>query len=180
MANVLGAVAGGGIFNKNFRNSLFGKSGKMKQLSNLTPEQQQLMSLLTEGLSTGEGPLSDLFGSFNKASFDEGVVKPQLKQFQEEILPILQEKFIAGNQVGGSGMQRAQMRAATDLQSKLAALTYAAQQNQQQNRLAGLQAGLGTRAMENVYQPGKQGLLGGFLQGAGQSAGKAIGSYIAG
>lgn len=177
---VLGAILGGGLFNKGFRNTLFGKKGKMKQISNLTPEQQQLMSLITEGLASGEGALGDLFGDFDKETFEEGVISPEIKHFKEVILPNLQEKFIAGNQVAGSGMRRAQLGAATDLQERLAKLTYQAQQQQNQNKLAGLQTGLGTQAIQNVYRPGTSGILGGFLQGAGQGAGAAAGKFIAG
>lgn len=176
LGKVLGTIAGGALVNKNVRNAVFGKGGKMKQVGNLSPEQQQLMELITEGLTTGEGSLGGLFGDFDKESFESGVTKPAIKQFQEEILPMLQEKFISGNQVQGSGMRRAQMRAGTDLQEKLAALTYQAQQQQQQNKLSGLQTALGTRAIENVYKPGTQGLLGGVAQGAGP----AFGKYIAG
>lgn len=180
VGKALAAIAGGGIFNKGFRNTLFGKKGKMKQESTLTPEQQELMSLITEGLASGEGALGELFGDFDPDSFEKGITKPALKNFQDEILPLIQEKFIGGNQVGGSGMRRGQLKAGSDLQERLAALTYQAQQQQNQNKMAGLQTGLGVRGVENIYRPGTSGILGGFLQGAGQGAGQGIGKYIAG
>lgn len=172
----IGALGGGllGLFGGG------GKKGKMKQLSNLTPEQKELMALITQGLSQGEGPLKDLFGQFDRASFEEGVAQPELKRFREETLPTIMEKFIAGNQVGGSGMQRAALRAGTDLQSKLAELSYKAQQQQQQNRLQGLQTGLGTRALENIYRPGTEGPGQSFFKGLAPGIGQGIGSQLAG
>ncbi len=171
----------GGIANKNFRKKgselLFGKKGKNKQLSLQTPEQQELTRLIIDGLKGGgEGPLKELFGAFNPAEFDKGVTQPALKNFKENILPSLQEKFIAGNQVGGSGMQNAQNKAGVDLQSKLAELMYGAQQGQKQNQLQGVNSALGVKPFENVYKPATQGVLQGFAQGAGNAAGK----YIAG
>lgn len=163
-----------------FNEFLFGKKDKVKQVSTLTPDQQQLMSLISEGLTSGEGPLKDLFGGFDEQAFQEGVSKPALKMFQDEILPQIQEKFIAGNQVLGSGMRRAQLKAGTDLQSKLAQLMYEAQQNQQKNKLAGINSILGTKGFENIYKQGTTGAVQGLAQGAGQGIGQMAGAAIAG
>lgn len=163
-----------------FNEFLFGKKGKSKQLSTQTPEQEELLKLITEGLTSGEGPLKDLFGDFDAAAFEKGVSQPALKQFQDEILPQLQEKFIAGNQVLGSGLQRAQAKEATDLQSKLAELMYNAQNQQKQNKLQGVQTALGTKATENIYKPGTEGLVQGAVKGLAQGAGNAAGLAIAG
>lgn len=155
-----------------------GTKGKVSQKSTLTPEQQQLMALINQGLTSGEGPFGQLFGDFDKGAFEEGVKKPALKDFQENILPQLQEKFIAGNQVLGSGMRRGQLKAGVDLQDKLAQLMYGAQKDQSQNKLAGIQSLLGKQGVENIYKPGTkgagQGILEGFAQGAGQAAGAAV------
>lgn len=163
-----------------FNEFLFGKKGKAKQLSTQTPEQEQLLKLITDGLTSGEGPLKDIFGDFDPAAFEAGVSKPALQQFQDEILPQLQEKFIAGNQVLGSGMQRAGAKAATDLQSKLAQLMYEAQNQQKQNKISGVNTALGTKATENIYKPGTEGAAQGFIKGVGQGAGQAAGAAIAG
>ena len=163
-----------------FKEALLGSKGKIKKQNLLTPEQQQLMALIQEGLTSGEGALGDIFGAFDEKSFQKGVSEPALKNFQENILPQLQEKFIAGNQVAGSGMRRGQLKATTDLQSRLAELMYDAQQNQKQGRLSGLQTLLGTKGFENIYKPGTTGALQGFAQGAGQGLGQAAGAAIAG
>lgn len=159
---------------------LFGKKDKIKQAKTLTPGQEKLMSLINQGLVKGEGPFAELFGDFDPEAFEEGVTNPALKNFQENILPQIQEKFIAGNQVLGSGMRRGQLKASTDLQTQLAQLMYQAKQDQQKNKLAGLQTQLGTKGFENIYKQGTTGAVQGFVQGAGEGLGKAAGAAIAG
>lgn len=153
---------------------LFGTKDKTQSLSKLTPEQNQLLQLITQGLSSGEGPLKDLFGSFDEKAFEKGVSDPALKMFKEKILPELNEKFIAGNQVLGSGMRNANLKAGVDLQSKLAELMYGAQQDQQKNRMTGISQALGTGGIENMYMQGKTGIVPGLLQGAGSKIGQII------
>ncbi len=159
---------------------LFGSKPKQKKLSTLTPEQQELMTLINEGLTSGEGAFGDIFGKFNQQEFEEGVTKPALKNFQEQILPMLQEKFIARGDVGGSGMQRAQGRAATDLQSNLANLMYQAQQTQKQNRIGGVNTSFGRQATENLHIPGTEGLVQGAAKAFAQGAGSALGGGMGG
>ena len=159
---------------------LFGKKSKSKKLKTQTPEQEALMKLITDSLAGGDNALSDIFGGFDQAAFEEGVSKPALKQFQEDILPQIQEKFIAGNQVLGSGLQRAQAKAGSDLQAKLAQLMYDAQNQQKQNRISGVNTALGTKGFENIYKPGTEGAVQGFFKGSGQGIGNAAGAAIAG
>ncbi len=180
MSKLLQGIFGGAASTLFPKKLLFGSKGKAKQLDTLTPEQKELMALISEGLTKGEGAFGELFGDFDPKAFEEGVQQPALKNFQENILPMIQEKFIAGNQVLGSGMRRAQQKAGVDLQSELAKLMYEAQQKQGQNKLAGLQTALGTKGFENIYKPGTEGALQGLLKGAGQSFGQAAGAAIAG
>lgn len=162
-----------------FKEFLLGKKDKIKKATTLTKDQEQLMQLISQGLTSGEGPFGSLFGDFDKSAFEEGVSKPALKSFQEDVLPQIQEKFIAGNQVLGSGMRRGQLKAGVDLQDKLAQLMYQAQQDQQKNKLTGIQTALGTRGFENIYKQGTTGALQGFVQGAGQGFGQAAGAGLA-
>lgn len=150
------------------------------QQSTQTPLQQQLMKLINEGLLKGEGPLSDLFGDFNQSDFDKGVTQPALKNFKENILPELQEKFIAGNQVLGSGMRRGQLKASTDLQEKLAQLMYQAKQDQKKNKLAGIQGLLGTQAVENIVENEEADDSSGWWKAAGGVAGGVVGGIYGG
>lgn len=159
---------------------LFGTKDKVKKVPTLTPQQERLMQLLTEGITKGEGPLSDLFGSFDEKSFEESIAEPALKSFQNKILPMLQEKFISSGQVGGSGMRNAQLSAATDLQDRLAQLMYQARQQHQQQRLSGISQALGTRGFENLYKQGSPGAAQSLTSGLSSSLGNLIGSAVAG
>lgn len=158
----------------------FGTKGKVKKAKTLSQGQLDMKSLIDLALKTGEGPFADLFGEFNAEEFNQGVSQPLVKQFQEEILPQLNEKFISGNQVLGSGMRRAQNKAAVDLQSNLAKLMYEAKQGQKQNRLKGIETSIGTKEFENIYKPGTKGAAQGFIEGIGEGIGSGVGGKIAG
>lgn len=163
-----------------FREVLFGKKAKMKKESVTNPMQEDLMALIAEGLKSGTGPFAEMFGGkeFDKDAFDKGVTEPALKNFQEKILPMLQEKFIGGGQLGGSGQEKYFSQAGTDLQSQLANLLYQAQQQHgqqnDQNKMFGIQNILGTKTFENIYKPGSKGLFGGLAEGVAGVAGNAM------
>ena len=157
-----------------FSEWLFGKKGKVKQAKTISPMQEKIMELINQGIVSGEGPLKDIFGEFDQAAFEKGVSEPALKNFRERLLPMLQEKFIAGGQVGGSGMMREQARAATDLQSQLAQLMYGAQQKQKEGRLTGLQNLLSVKPFENMYRPSTKGALQGAIEGISPLAGQML------
>ncbi len=155
----------------------FGPKEKKKQVSTLDPMQKEIQKLIKQALETGEGPFADILGPFNLEQFKEGVEKPALATFREQVLPQIQEQYIAGNQSLGSGMRRGKLKAAQDLQTQLAGLLYQAQQQQQQNRLTGLQNLYGRQTVENIYQkPGigvAQALIAGLVEGGGQALGGA-------
>lgn len=157
---------------------LFGKKDKVKQLPTQTPQQKKLMDLITQGLTNGQGAFGELFGDFNPDTFNEGVTQPALKNFQENILPHIQEKFIAGNQVQGSGLRRAQLKAGTDLQSQLANLMYQAQNQQNQTKLSGINTAVGNKGFENIYKQGDSGVLPSLLKGGAPALGQAAGGGL--
>ena len=125
---------------------------KSKQLSLLSKDQEAMNALIRQGLESGTGPFADIFGSFNRESFKRGVSEPALKQFQDEILPQLHEQYISSNRGLSTARGAAATKAGTDLQSKLAALLYQAQQQQNQNRIGGVNTLYGKQAIENVVQ----------------------------
>ena len=137
--------------------------------------QQELMDLIKQGLTSGEGPLKDIFGKFDLGEFEQGIQAPALKNFKETILPGILENFSGQGQAGGSGMQRAAIKGGTDLQSRLSELLYNAQQGQKQNRLAGLQSHIGQNTVENIIQPPKESALSTILPVAGGIAGSFLG-----
>lgn len=177
LGTAIGAV-GGGILGG--LAGLFGgkKKPKEKKVSLLTKEQEEMNRYINEALTQGTGPLADLFGKFNEEEFNKGVRDPALKNFKESILPQIQEKFIAGGQVGGSGSIRGQTKGATDLQSDLDKLKFQAQQQQKQNQIAGIGTVQGQRNFENTRENQPQSAISGFSQGVLSSAGQATGNWI--
>lgn len=157
---------------------LFGKKSKVKTQDLRTEEQKMLQELINEGLTKGTGPLADLFGAFDEEAFKKGVSDPALKNFTENILPQIQEQFIAGNAVQGSGLQRAQVKGATDLQSKLAELMYGAMQKQNENRLGGLGLINSAQGKQSYVKEGSKGLFNSAIEGLSGAVGKGAGQGI--
>lgn len=157
---------------------LTGTKGKVKTAKATSPLQDQLLDLIKQGLESGEGPFAEMFGNFNQEGFNQGVRQPALKQLKEETLPGILAKYGGGGQRGGSGMRNALAKAGVDLESQLAQLQYGAQQQQNQNRLQGLNLGLGTKQVDNFYQPGTEGAIQGFIKGAAPGLAKAGGGLI--
>lgn len=147
---------------------IFGTKGKVKTAKATSALQDQLLDLIRQGLQSGEGPLADIFGKFNEGAFQQGVREPALKQLREETIPGILNKYGGGGMRGGSGMRNALAKAGSDLEAQLAQLMYGAQQQQVENRLKGLNLGLGTQQVQNFYKPGTEGSLQGFVRGAGQ------------
>jgi hypothetical protein len=166
--------------------SLFGKSGggsskgdasgsgRVKQASLETKLQKELAELINKGLISGEGPLGDIFGSFNEEQFQQGIQEPSLKNFQENILPQLMEKFNSQNALQSGAFQKAKFKAGTDLQSDLNKLRYGAQEQNKLNRLTGLQTGLAKQGVENIVFPQKTSTMDALLQGLVSNAGPLL------
>ncbi len=126
---------------------------KITQATLKTKDQTALMKAITDALTSGSGPLADIFGKFDEGAFNKGVTEPALKNFQDKILPQLQQQFAGGGR--GSGQRNAELGAATDLQSQLASLMYGAQNQQNQNRISGVQNLTGQNTFENIVQQPK-------------------------
>lgn len=157
---------------------LFGTDQKITKAPTATPEQEELLKLIHQGLISGEGPFKDIFGGFNADEFKKGVSDPAMKQFREEILPAIQEKYLYA--AGGSGLERNTTKAGVDLQSRLAELMYNAQQGQKNSRNQGLQTALAQKPFENIVQGEKSGAVQSLLKGVGEGVGKAGAMAIAG
>jgi len=156
-----------------------GSSGEVIKANTQTPEMQKLHKLIIEGLSSGTGPFADLF-NFNKEDFQKGVADPAMKNFSENVLPQLQEKFIANNQQLGSGLQKASVKGAAQVQSDISKLLYEAQQGAKQNKLQGANLALNAKPFENIYKPGSEGILQGALTGAAKAGINKLTGNIAG
>ncbi len=181
----VGGVAGGLI------GLLSGKSGKKDKIKNhsrMTPEQQNLLNEVMSSLTGGGGQFGDLYGQFNPEqaanTFQQGVANPALRNFNQRVIPGIQQAF--ADQGASSGLNNSLATAGRDLQegldSQLAMFIQNQQNMQNQNRIQGINQGLNTQAYTPYLQQGNSGmvpqLLSGFSQGAGQAAGKWGANYL--
>jgi hypothetical protein len=167
-------------FFKSIGNFFTGTPEKRENVSTLRPEQEGLYNqLVNSGMGPGAGGafgqasdyyrnlLSDDSADFNAFS------APQLRQYNQDILPQISEQF-AGMGSGGlssSGFRNAQVQGATDLAERLGAI----RANLRQAGAQGLQnigqLGLQNFSQNMVTEPGTEGLL--------SQIGPAIGTGLA-
>jgi Glycine zipper len=189
----IGGVTGGtlGFFS--------GNKDKNKQISTLTPEQQQLLRNTIEQSQNGQvgqnyGQANDYISRLlggDQQSFDQWAA-PQRTQFEQQVIPRLSERFsgLGGGMGGGvgssSGFGQAIGGASAQFNSNLAGL-YAQLQQQaaqqafgQHNTLANM--GLSAQAFQPAYQPGNAGFgttaLSGILEGGGKAVGQNFGNSL--
>lgn len=166
-------------WNKQANSFLFGKGNQNKRMSNFTPEQMSVFNQLMQSLMGGDGAFSDVFSQFdpNQAAnvFQQGVADPAMKNFQDRIIPGIQQSF--ADQGPSSGLYNSLAASGRDLQqnlsSQLANFIYQSQMQNQQNRMSGLNTALNTRSFENYIQPGYEGVVPGILKAFAGGAGKA-------
>lgn len=150
-----------------WKSALFGSKGKYEQVSRLTPGQQPLLDQLTrasqnKGAGGAYGDAADYYRSLldDDNSTFQAMAAPEMRRFNEDIVPDLAEQF-AGMGSGGlssSGFRNAGIRAGTDLSERLGAM----RANLRQQGAAGL-AGIGQQALgqyqDTTYRPGSEGIL---------------------
>lgn len=167
---------------------LFGKDEKNYQLSLLGPEQQALyQQLLNAGAGPGAGgafgDAADYYRDLlsNDSNTFNQMIAPEMRRFNEDIIPGLSEQF-AGMGSGGlssSGFRNAAVNAGTDLSERLGAIR-AQLRSQGAAGLAGIgQQGLG-QYRENILRPATDGLVQGVAQGFGKGLGAAAGNLFGG
>jgi len=184
----MGGLPGAYATNKNFRNTansfLFGDPEKNYQQSTLGPEQQPLYQQL-QGAAMGPGA-GGAFGTSadyyrdllsNNPEDYQRFMAPEMRQFNEQIIPGLSEQF-AGMGSGGlssSGFRNAAVGAGTDLSERLGAIRANLRQQGAQGLFQIGQQGLG-QYNENIHRPATQGIV----QQAVPAIGKAATSYFSG
>jgi hypothetical protein len=155
---------------------LFGSSNKIRKKATGTAAQQQfggqdLIGLLQNMMGQG--------GGFNQANqYDQGLLgqgpeafqnfsEPYLQQFQEQVLPMIAERFAGGGALSSSGFGQALGGAGAGLQSQLAQLFSSLQgqaAGRQQGQFQNLsQIGLGYSPFAYHEKQGSQGFLAPFL-----------------
>lgn len=161
---------------------LTGSPGKFKQISRLDEFQMPLKDqLINAGMDQGAGgafgDAADYYRDLlsNDSKTFQQLQAPELRRFNEEIVPGLSEQFagMGAGALSSSGFRNAAVNAGADLSERLGAIR--AQLRQQ--GAAGL-AGIGQQGLqqfnENIYQP----QTGGLLQSLAPALGTAVGSFL--
>jgi len=173
-------------FWKQVGNFLTGTPGKRENVSTLMPGQVPLYDQLTaagQGAGAGGafGTSADYYRDLlsNDSETMKQMSAPQMRQFNEEIIPGLSEQF-AGMGSGGlysSGFRNAAVNAGTDLSERLGAIR--AQLRQQGAAgLAGIgNAGLQSYSQNMETQPGTKGFLDTVSSGVGNIIGQTAGGF---
>ena len=166
---------------------LTGSPAEYEQVSNLTPGQMRNQMQLQKaarrrGAGGAFGKSADFYRDIlrDRPESLESLFAPELRQFNEDIIPQLAEQF-AGMGAGGissSGFQNSATRAATDLSERLAQM----RQNLRFQAAQGL-SGIGAQALQphaqyTQTQPGSEGFLSSVAPGVGSGIGMAFGGPI--
>jgi len=152
-----------------FKQWLFGKSGKVKKASLKTKEQEKLNKEVMYAITKKKGPLKGIFGDFDPEQFQKTTGNPALKNFKENILPSLEEKFVSQGNVQSSAFNKQRIRAGTDLQEKLATLMEQSKEQHKQNQIQGINTSLGFQPLENIYKGPSKGVVEGVIQGVAEN-----------
>lgn len=161
------------------RSLLFGTPGKIEALPTLTPEQQSLLGQLVGGI---QGPLSGALRNLQSmlSGGAEAFEAPAMRQFQEQIVPGIAERFTGlGAGAQGSSAFGQQLGAAGAGLAERLAMQRA---GLQERAISQLQALL-SPALKSPFQytqiPGSEGALSGLFGGVGTGLGMFGGSGLA-
>jgi len=166
-------------FFKSIGNFFTGTPEKRENISTLRPEQEGLYQQLVnagrgQGAGGAFGQSADYYRNLlgDDSSDFNAFAAPQLRQYNQDIVPNISEQF-AGMGSGGlssSGFRNAQVQGATDLAERLGAI----RANLRQAGAQGLQnlggMGLNNFSQNMVTQPGTQGFLAPTLGAFGTAA----------
>lgn len=123
------------------------------------------------------GAYKNLLQPYSEDLFQKSVVEPSMKQYENQVLPTIQQRFGDANAGSSSALNQALSQSATDLQSALAGQRLNLQQNSSQNNLnvlAQLLQAAGTRQFDPIVQGPKQGLLPDIIKGGSTIAAAGI------
>lgn len=160
-----------------------GAPGRFDQRSTLGPDQQGILSNLTNsiqnpGAGGAFGTSADYYRNLlsDNPSDLQAMAAPEMRRFNQQTIPGLANQFAgigAGGATSGSGFRNALGSASTDLLERIASLRAGLRQ-QGAAGLSGLgQQGLGSY-YANTYQPRTPGLFESFAPAIGQAAGAGL------
>lgn len=160
---------------------LTGTKPKLKQISTLTPGQQQLQGQYEQAAGRGIQTASDYYNRLlsNDSGDYEAFAAPTKREFHEQVIPTLSEQF-AGMGSGGlssSGFRNAALTAGTDLAERLGALRAQLRQSGVQGLQNMSQFAL-RPTVENIYQPGQPGFAQNVASGFGNAAATVAGGSL--
>ena len=151
----------------------------------LTPEQQRYLSMIgTPGVAGGaqnafQQFLQPVTPESYQDIFQQSVVDPAMMQYQQSILPALQQRFVDANAGSSSALNQALAQSATDLTTALGQQYGQFYQQGQQNQLNALNL-LNPLAQQRTFEPlisQSSGILGPLIGLGGQLGGAGIGAY---
>lgn len=160
---------------------LFGSEEKFKKLPTMSSGQQGIQSQLEQLLGGGggqQGGLAQLFQTLlgqldpNSQQY-EGFEQPYLKEFEEQTLPGIAERFAGAGALSSSGFGQALGGARAGLAANLVGLKSGMQQQGKQNALQQLMQLLGATQNTQPFAYQQKQANPGFL---GPLAGSAIGA----
>lgn len=158
---------------------------QIKSIPTMNPQQQALFSQLLSGLGGQGGPLASGLGNLsdilsNKPEAFEKFEAPYKRQFQQETIPGIAERFSSlgggaqhssafGQQLGGAGAA---------LSENLAAMRGGLQQNAMSQLMQMIGMGTQTPTQQTFYTPEYTGsnAFGSFASGMAPYAGQALGN----
>lgn len=160
-----------------FSKFFLGEPGRAQQLPTMTPDQMQLLQSLTGGL---QAPLSSALGNLQsilggkQGAFDQ-LERPALRQFEQQIIPQISERFGGQGALSSSGFQQSLSQAGANLAENLASKR-AAMQSGAINQLMQLLGLAQKQPFEYLKSGGGEGALPGILAALGTAAGGPIGA----
>ncbi len=187
-------------FLRGTKDFFLGSKGQAKQTTALAPEQSQFLNQLLGQISpeqfqlqgnplyqSGQSYLNRLLS--NDPEIMKSFEQPAIRQYNEQIVPGLAERFTGLGAQNSSSFQNALAQSgkdlALDLQGLRSGLQFQALPQAFQYASApselGLQLGrlgLGTQAVQNYYQEGEQGLLQNLLGGLAGGAAGGVGKFL--
>jgi hypothetical protein len=163
---------------------LFGRPEETKRVSTLGAGQEPILANLLQALQGGGaggafGESADYYRDLLDPSgqAQEAFAAPALRQFQEELIPDLAERFagMGSGALSSSGFRNAATREAGSLSERLASM----RAGLQGQGAAGL-SGLGTQGLgrfeEQLLSRGTKGFLPQLAEGFGPAIGTAVGA----
>lgn len=156
--------------------TFLGEEAKQTGQANLMgPEQLQYLQSILGGLGPQAlGAYQNLLGGYSEDLFQKGVVQPAMQNYEQQVLPAIQQRFVDANSGSSSALNQALTQSAGDLENTLAGQRLQLQQNASQNQLQVLAQLLGltnARSFDPIVQGPSTGILPDLIKG-----GAAIGS----